>query len=157
MNRFEQAVCDCMNPTAKLLEQTANPLHRAMLLNFWRHVHLEGSGQFDKIVAADMMVDRPVYRITWGASPAVIEGKDGVLAFYNSVYHVSSRQAFIWPYDERGRLAGENLYEDKTSLSIEEVSPAEATTPARVREIHRDLLARLHKERGDRFWMLNTA
>ena len=49
---------------------------------------------------------------------------------------------------------GENLYEDKTSLSIEEVSPAEATTPARVREIHRDLLARLQEERGDRFWML---
>jgi hypothetical protein len=73
------------------------------------------------------------------------------------MYHVSSRQAFIWPYDEHGRLAGENLYEDKTSLSIEEVSPAEATTPARVREIHRDLLARLHEERGDRFWMLNTA
>ena len=88
-----------------------------------------------------------------GCRPAVIEGKDGVLAFYNSVgesvlwnsddwlavadwgiadeltfhqlapgsalrplgydvdddqamYHVSSRQAFIWPYDERGRLAG---------------------------------------------------
>ena len=34
---------------------------------------------------------------------------------------------------------------------------AEATTPARVREIHRDLLARLQEERGDRFWMLDTA
>ena len=96
-----------------------------------------------------MMVDEPVYRVTWGASPAVITGKDGVLAFYNSVgesvlwhsddrlsvadwgicdeltfhqlargadlravgydvddadalYHASSRQAFIWPYDEPG-------------------------------------------------------
>jgi hypothetical protein len=202
MNRFEQAVYDCMIPAEKLLDQTTNPLHRAMLLNFWRHVHLEGSGQFDKIVAPDMMVDRPVYRITWGASPAVIEGKDGVLAFYNSVgesvlwnsddrlavadwgiadeltfhqlaagedlralgydvadpqalYHVSSRQAFIWPYDEGARLAGENLYEDKTSLLIEEVDPAEATTPARVRELHLDQLTRLHAERGDNFWLLN--
>jgi hypothetical protein len=204
MNRFEQAVYDCMNPTAKLLEQTANPVHRTMLLNFWRHVHLEGSGQFDKIVAADMMVDHPVYRITWGASPAVIEGKDGVLAFYNSVgesvlwnsddwlavadwgiadeltfhqlaagsdlralgydvanpggvYHVSSRQAFIWPYDERARLAGENLYEDKTSLQIDEIDPAEATTPARVREIHLEQLAKLERERGDNFWVLGNA
>jgi hypothetical protein len=204
MNRFEQAVHDCMSPTAKLLDQTTDPLHRAMLLNFWRHVHLEGSAQFDKIVAADMMVDNPVYRITWGASPAVIEGKDGVLAFYRSVgesvlwnsddwlavadwgiadeltfhqlapgsalrplgydvddaqamYHVSSRQAFIWPYDDRGRLAGEHLYEDKTSLRIEEVSPAEATTPAQVREIHRERLAKLQEERGDKFWTLNAA
>jgi hypothetical protein len=201
MNRFEQAVYDCMTPTAELVERTTDPLHRAMLLNFWRHVHLEGAGEFDKIVAPDMMVDHPVYRVTWGASPAVIEGKDGVLGFYNSVgdavlwhsddrlsvgdwgicdeitfhqlamgsdlraigydvddadtlYHVSSRQAFIWPYDEQARLAGEHLYEDKTSLQIEAVDPSDATTPARVREIHRDLLAKLEAERGDRFWVL---
>jgi len=85
MNRFEQAVYDCMKPTARLLEQTAKPLHRAILLNFWRHVHLEGAGEYGKIVASDMMVDHPVYRVTWGANPAVIEGKDGVLAFYKSV------------------------------------------------------------------------
>jgi len=204
MNRFEQAVHDCMIPTAKLLEQTTNPLHRAMLLNFWRHVHLEGSGQFGKIVAPDMMVDHPVYRVTWGVKPAVIEGKDGVLGFYNSVgeavlwnsddllavadwgicdeltfhqlaagsdlralgydvaspdalYHVSSRQAFIWPYDEQARLMGENLYEDKTSLQIVEIDPAEATTPARVSQIHREQLTKLENERGDKFWVLNSA
>src|SRR5215472_12240117 len=203
MNRFEQAVRDCMSATAKLLEQTTEPLHRAMLLNFWRHVHLEGSGQFDRIVAPDMMVDHPVYRVTWGANPAVIDGKEGVLAFYNSVgeavlwnsddrlavadwgicdeltfhqlasgsdlralgydvddpaglYHVSSRQAFIWPYDKRARLAGENLYEDKTSLRIEQVDPAQGTTPARVRQIHREQLAALERERGDKFWVLNA-
>jgi hypothetical protein len=202
MNRFEQGVYDCMIPTGKLLDQTTNPLHRAILLNFWRHVHLEGAGEFEKIVAPDMMVDNPVYRVTWGASPAVIEGKDAVLGFYNSVgeavlwhsddrlavadwgicdeltfhqlavgsdlralgydvddpdslYHVSSRQAFIWPYDERARLAGEHLYEDKTSLQVEEVDRAEAITPARVREIHREQLAKLEAERGDRFWVLD--
>jgi hypothetical protein len=203
MNRFERAVYDCMIPTAELVEQTTKPLHRAMLFNFWRHVHLEGAGEFEQIVAADMMVDEPVYRVTWGANPAVISGKDGVLAFYNSVgdsvlwhsddrlavadwgvsdeitfhqlakganlkvvgydieddeklYHVSSRQSFIWPYDSQGRLAGEHLYEDKTSLEIEEVAPDEAITPARVREIHRELLAKLEAERGDRFWMLDV-
>jgi hypothetical protein len=203
MNRFEQAVYDCMIPTAELLEETSKPLHRAMLLNFWRHVHLEGAGEYDQIVAPDMMVDKPVYRVTWGANPAVIEGKDGVLAFYNSVgeavlwhsddrlsvadwgicdeltfhqlargadlqaigydvgkadalYHVSSRQAFIWPYDSDARLIGENLYEDKTSLSVEEVSAAEAITPARVREIHREQLAKLEAGREDRYWVLNA-
>ncbi len=153
MNRFEQAVYDCMIPTAELLEQTTEPLHRAILLNFWRHVHLEGAGEYEQILAPDMMVDEPVYRVTWGANLAVIEGKEGVLAFYNSVgesvlwhsddrlavgdwgvcdeitfhqlargadlravgydvenadalYHAASRQAFIWPYDSRARLAG---------------------------------------------------
>ena len=47
------------------------------------------------------------------------------------LYHVSSRQAFIWPYDSQARLAGEHLYEDKTSLQIEEVDPSEAITPDR--------------------------
>ena len=84
MNRFERQVYDCMIPTAKLLEQTTKPLHRAILLNFWRHVHLEGAGEYDKILSADMAVDHPVYRVTWGANPAVIEGKDGVRAFYNA-------------------------------------------------------------------------
>jgi hypothetical protein len=200
MNRFEHAVYDCMKPTAQLLEQTTKPLHRAILLNFWRHVHLEGAGEYDKILAPDMIVDHPVYRVTWGANPCVIEGKEGVRGFYNSVgeavlwhsddrlsvadwgicdeitfhqlaggadlealgynveradrlYHVSSRQAFIWPYDERARLAGEHLYEDKTSLRIEEVERSEAITPARVREIHREQLAKLEAERGPRFWV----
>jgi hypothetical protein len=204
MSRFERQVYDCMVPTARLLEQTTKPLHRAILLNFWRHVHLEGAGEFEKIVAPDMMVERPVYRVTWGAHPSVIEGKDGVLAFYNSVgetvlwhsddrlavadwgicdeitfhqlalgsdlqaigydvrdprklYHVSSRQAFIWPYDAQARLIGEHLYEDKTSLRIEEVDRAEAITPARVRAIHREQLAKLQAERGDRFWVLGRA
>jgi hypothetical protein len=203
MNRFEQAVYDCMDPTAELLERTTNPLHRAMLLNFWRHVHLEGSGQYERIVASDMMVDEPVYRVTWGANPAVIEGKEGVLAFYRAVgeavlwnsddllavadwgicdeltfhqiargsdlraigyevddpgalYHAYSRQAFVWPYDDQARLKGENLYEDKTSLVIEEISPDEAITPARVREIHREQLAKLEAGRGDRFWVLDA-
>jgi hypothetical protein len=189
MNRFEQAVYDCMKPTARLLERTTEPLQRAILLNFWRHVHLEGAGEYEKILSPDMTVEHPVYRVTWGANPAVIEGKAGVLAFYNSVgeavlwhsddrlsvgdwgvsdeitfhqlaigadlrkigyqvdhadrlYHVSSRQAFIWPY------------EDKTSLRIEEVDESDAITPARVRAIHREQLAKLEAERGPNFWIL---
>jgi hypothetical protein len=192
-----------MEPTRRLVDQTTKPLHRAILLNFWRHVHLEGSAQYDRILSSDMTVDHPVYRVSWGANPAVIEGKDGVLAFYNSVgeavlwnsddalavgdwgvadeitfnqlaygstlkaigydvakdeglYHVASRQAFIWPYDDQARLAGEHLYEDKTSLKIEEVDPSDGITPARVREIHRELLAKLEAERGDRFWLLSA-
>lgn len=69
-------------------------------------------------------------------------------------YHICSRQAFVWPYDTRARLAGEHLYEDKTSLRVEEVDRSEAITPARVREIHREQLGRLEAERGPQFWVL---
>lgn len=204
MNRFEKGVYECMEPTRELLERTTNPLHRAILLNFWRHVRLEGAGEYEKIISPDMMVDHPVYRVAWGANPAVLEGKEGVLAFYNAVaesvlwhsddllavadwgiadeitfhilarggdlkalgysvedpdklYHTASRQAFIWPYDSKARLAGEHLYEDKTSLQIEEVNPSEAITPERVREIHRECLARLEEERGENFWVLGQS
>lgn len=200
MNPIEQAVFDCMKPTQALYERTSDPVHKAILLNFWRHVHLEGAGLYDEIVKPDMMVDHPVYRVSWGDSPAVVEGKDGVLAFYNSVgetvlwhsddrlavndwgicdeitfhqiargadlkalgyavdkdeglYHVSSRQAFVWPYDGSARLAGEHLYEDKTSLKVEEVDPSMATTPERVRAIHREQLAALEARFGPRYWV----
>jgi hypothetical protein len=78
MSRFEQAVYDCMNPTAELLEETTKPLHRAMLLNFWRHIHLEGAGECGRGAGHDGR--RPVYRLP-RANPAVITGKESVVAF----------------------------------------------------------------------------
>jgi len=189
-----------MDPVEDLLQKTTNPLHRAMLENFRRHVHLEGSGQFDLITAADMMVDNPVYRVSWGDNPVIIEGKEGVKGFYNAVtgavlwnsndfiavndwgvadeltfnqlirgsdlknlgyqaddddtwYHLQSRQAFIWPYDDRALLKGENLYEDKTSVSITPVDSREVITPERVAAIHREQLARLEAEKGPEYWV----
>jgi hypothetical protein len=201
MNRFELAVHRCMDPVEKLLHTTTKPLHRAILENFRRHVHLEGSGQFDKICEPDMMADDPVYRVSWGAHPVVVEGKANVIKFYNSVgaqvlwnsddflavndwgvadeltfnqllkgsdllrmgykasdpngyYHLQSRQAFIWPYDEKARLKGENLYEDKTSVTITPVPAGEVITPQRVADIHREHLARLEQEKGPKYWVL---
>jgi hypothetical protein len=72
----------------------------------------------------------------------------------NKLYHVYSRQAFIWPYDDRALLIGEHLYEDKTSLKIEEIDRSEAITPARVREIHREQLSKLEAKLGPNFWVL---
>ena len=68
-------------------------------------------------------------------------------------YHVQSRQAFIWPYDENAKLAGEHLYEDKTSLKWEEVDESELTTADRVKEIQKELLAELHARFGENFWV----
>jgi hypothetical protein len=189
MNRFEKAIHECMVPAEELLERTEKPLHQAILRNFIRHVHLEGSGQYDEILGPEMMVDEPVYRINWG-QPLVLRGKDEVRGFYESAgrfvmwnsedriavadwgicdeltfnflttgtilgefgievddkdghYHYTTRQAFIWPYDGQGRLAGEHLYVDSTTTKVEPVDPAEVITPERSAEIHRELLARL--------------
>ncbi|MED4599592.1 hypothetical protein P9314_02590 [Paenibacillus validus] len=200
MNRFEYQIRHCMDAVEELLTKTENPLHRAILNNYRRHVHLEASGQFEKIVADDMMADHPVYRVTWGDNPVVIEEKEGVIDFYNSVkeavlwnsddriavadwgiadeltfhqitkgkdlanmgfqvddleayYHLSSRQVFLWPYDEQGRLKGEHLYEDKTSVQIEKVDPEELITPQQVKEIHLEILDQLEKEKGENYWV----
>src|SRR4051812_14847966 len=95
MNRFEQAVYDSMKPTEALYLRTTKPLHKAILLNFWRHVHLEGAGLYDEIVTDSMMVEHPVYRVAWGNNPAVVEGRAGVKAFYNSVGDV-----VLWNSDD---------------------------------------------------------
>ena len=164
-SKYEAEVYRCMDPTLDLLERTENPLHRAILKNYCRHVHLEGASMFAEITAPDMMADDPVYHITWGATPFQVKGRQGVFDFYASIgeivlwnsgdlvavadwgiademwfhqmstgaelkkigqkvdkddglYLVSSRQAFIWPYNDQALLTGEHLYEDKSTLTI---------------------------------------
>lgn len=62
-------------------------------------------------------------------------------------YDVSTRQVFLWPFDERARLVGERLYEDKSTLRIQEVAPEDMITPERAREIYHEALLAL----DDRF------
>jgi hypothetical protein len=73
------------------------------------------------------------------------------------LYHVYSRQAFIWPYDDRARAAREHLYGDKTSPRIEEVDASEAITAARMREIHGEQLGKLERAPGPNFWVRGRA
>jgi len=199
-SKYEAEVYRCMDPTLALLDRTENPLHRAILKNYCRHVHLEGASMFAEITAPDMMADDPVYHITWGETPFQVSGRQGVFDFYASIgeivlwnsgdlvavadwgvademwfhqmstgaelakvghqglkeeglYLVHSLQAFIWPYDENALLKGEHLYEDKSTLRIEEIDPAQYMTPARVREIHRECLAELEERWGREYWI----
>ena len=71
----------------------------------------------------------------------------------DGLYLVSSRQAFIWPYNASALLTGEHLYEDKSTLTIEEIDPADALTPERVREIHRECLVDLEQRWGPDYWV----
>ncbi|WAH35594.1 hypothetical protein [Alicyclobacillus dauci] len=203
MSKYEEQIYNCLNPVAELLDKTTNPLHIAILENFRRHVHLEGAGLFDQIIASDMMVDNPTYRVTWGTDPVVIQGKEGVVGFYNiaaksllwhsddllavadwgisdeltfhqlikgqglldlgfevddpnKIYHYTSRQVFLWPYDENARLIGEHLYEDKTTVEVTECDPEDIITPERVAQIHRECLAKLEATKPEKYWTLET-
>lgn len=199
-SKYEQAVYDCMDPSIELHDASTNPLHRAILKNYCRHVHLEGAAMFAEITAPDMMADDPVYHVCWGDNPVQVKGRQGVFDFYSAIgdivlwnsgdlvavadwgiademwfhqmstgaelakigvkadkadglYLVSSRQAFIWPYDENALLTGEHLYEDKSTLTIEEIDKAEYMTPERVRQIHKECLADLEARWGPEYWV----
>jgi hypothetical protein len=73
----------------------------------------------------------------------------------DGLYLVSSRQAFIWPYNDRALLTGEHLYEDKSTLTIEEIDPAEYMTAERVRAIHKECLAAMEAKMGPDYWVYN--
>ncbi|MHB0775538.1 hypothetical protein [Halomonas sp. WWR20] len=109
MKKIEESIYHCMDATALLLEKTVNPLHKAMLENYRKHVHLEGAGRFEEIVAPDMMADDPVYRITWGANPVVVKGRDGVLNFYRSVGEV-----VLWNTDNNISVADWGIADELT-------------------------------------------
>jgi hypothetical protein len=53
----------------------------------------------------------------------------------DAIHHLSSRQAFIWPYDENAKLKGEHIYEDVTTRAIEEVAAEDVITPERAAEL----------------------
>jgi hypothetical protein len=52
-----------------------------------------------------------------------------------ATYHLASRQAFIWPYDERARLKGEHIYEDVSTRRFEKVASADVISPQRAAEL----------------------
>jgi len=52
----------------------------------------------------------------------------------DAIYVVKHILAFHWPYDERGRLIGEHVYEDTASRTVEKVAPEDVVTPEMARE-----------------------
>jgi hypothetical protein len=170
----------------ELLEVTENPRHRYLLEAYDRHRNLEHAGRFEEIFAAEMMVERPVYRFAMADQPAMtLEGREQVeplyrlwaetnqSIFYNqeetiavgdwmvtstmlgyqqthgsvlaaggedvdegAMYMVRGRVAMIWPYDERGRLVGENVWEyDPFEHRLIKLEPDEVLTTERAAEL----------------------
>ena len=191
----------------RLLEVTTNPRHRYILMSYARHRALEFSGQYEDVVAEDMMNPHPVYTIRALGVNILIDGKDEVRALYRNwaetnqcVFYIEdeqvavadsfvasrlmvyqqvwggtlvgtkvlshmpkglSRELFLemlklrkiplevkwmylyrnveqwfWPYDDRGRLLGEDVFEiDRSAAEIRKLEPSEVLTAARASEL----------------------
>ena len=108
LETFKYQIEHVMDPVTRLLETTNNPHHRKILENYRLHVHLELAGEFDRIVASDMMVDEPIYRINWG-KPTVLRGKEEVVAFYKS-----AQRFVMWNTDDQIAVADWGLADELT-------------------------------------------
>ena len=95
MNKFEEAIFHSLDAAAELVRRTDNPRHRAILNNYRKHAHLEGSAQFERILSPEMTVDHPVYRIIMWGKTSILDGKEQVLAFYQSL-----KDVILWNTDE---------------------------------------------------------
>ena len=162
MNRFEQAVYDCMIPTAELLEETTRPAqpgdpaqllapcppgglgpvradrrarHDGRRACLPRHLGRESGGDHGQGRACSPSTTPSARRCcgtpttgwpsgtgalrtrsrstSWRAAPTCRRWAT-TSRIRSALYHAYSRQAFIWPYDDRARLAGEHLYEAST-------------------------------------------
>jgi hypothetical protein len=199
----------------RLLEVTTNPRHRYILMSYARHRALEFSGQYEDVVAEDMMNPHPVYTIRALGVNMLIDGKDEVRALYRNwaetnqcVFYIEdeqvavadsfvasqlmvyqqiwggtlvgtkvlshlpkglSRELFLemlklrkiplevdwmylyrnlerwfWPYDDRGRLLGEDVFEiDRSAAEIRKLEPSEVLTAARASELLAPIIKRL--------------
>lgn len=71
--------------TDALLARTANPLHRKILINWRKHACLEIMGRYQDLVAPDMTVPHPVYRLHSETGTTVLDGMDAVVGFYQQL------------------------------------------------------------------------
>lgn len=68
------------------LAGTEKPLHRAILKNYLRHLLLEVSGYWDRIIVPELTIAEPEYRVGDRGKVHVLSGKEAVENFYRETY-----------------------------------------------------------------------
>lgn len=86
---YEEEFVHQMDDIEDLIEQTENPLHRKILVNYRRHGMLEVSGRYDDLLKPDMTVDHPHYRIFEGGEATILDGMDAVRTFYKTLEEIN--------------------------------------------------------------------
>ncbi len=87
----------------RLLAVTTNPRHRYMLMSMARHRFLEFSGQYDEVLAGEMMSDHPVYSFQAFGLDLLIDGQEEVRALYRN--WVFTHQCIFYTEDEQIAVA----------------------------------------------------
>jgi len=98
--------------------------------------------QDETVAVGDWMVTSTMvgYQQTSGAALATA----GVPADADAMYLLRGRVAMIWPYDERARLIGENVWEyDPTEHDLIKLDPGQVLTTERAAELLDPLITAL--------------
>ncbi len=93
----------------------------------------------ETVAVGDWMVVSTMvgYQQTLGS--ALVAG--GIEADENAMYLLRGRVAMIWPYDERGRLVGENVWEyDDSEHDLIKLDPDDVLTTERAAELLEPLI-----------------
>jgi hypothetical protein len=93
----------------------------------------------ETIAVGDWMVTSTMvgYQQTLGS--ALVAG--GIEADEDAMYLLRGRVAMIWPYDERGRLIGENVWEfDPSEHQLIKLDPKDVLTTERAAELLASLI-----------------
>jgi hypothetical protein len=89
------------------LERTDNPRHRYLLQAYLRHRYLESAGRWEEILDPSLTVEDPVYRFS-----------------------------LVWPYDDQGRLLGEDVWDfDDSHRAHIRLDPADMLTSGQSRAL----------------------
>ena len=98
----------------------------------------------ETVAVGDWMVVSTMvgYQQTLGA--ALVAG--GIEADEDAMYLVRGRVAMIWPYDERGRLVGENVWEyDPSEHDLIKLDPDDVLSTERAAELLAPLISRCRR------------
>ncbi|MGV9710345.1 hypothetical protein ACWDTI_06750 [Gordonia sp. NPDC003424] len=79
---YEEELVHMMDDIDALIENLDNPVHRRIIVNYRRHGLLEVSGRYTELLAEDMTVRHPHYRIFEGGQGVILDGLDQVHQFY---------------------------------------------------------------------------
>jgi hypothetical protein len=76
-----------------VLERTANPRHRGLLLNMREHLLLEFSGQWREVLSPRLMVEKPAFHLYTPNGRVLIEGMNAVERFYREYWEADASRS----------------------------------------------------------------
>lgn len=82
---YEREFVAMMDDIDTLIDSTSDPLHRKILINYRRHGLLEVSGRYEELLAENMTVRHPHYRVFEGGAGVILDGMDEVRNFYRTL------------------------------------------------------------------------